>query len=265
MSPIEFRPDGTPVDIGPDYREVASARRNGRRLLSNGIHAVEILSPGKKRDRFLARYEAEHPQKPEPTVVFDSPLRITQESTQPVTASATTTRAVVDEQIEVDEAFVPDPRDWFDCVLSLKLQDSIVGELSNGESVWICERDITVKNGGHSLCLPKDTRLAVRLEPNRRENSFRYSALECQVLDTEQPKETHATGTVLHWGGTLGGARMPCGCSIGIGTATRDEVLDLNPGDPVEFEIIFYPKKQKYIGINVQPVQGLRGQGVRNE
>jgi hypothetical protein len=56
---IEFRPDGTAVEIDDSYKEVPGTRRVGRRLLSNRHHAVEIIV-GKKRARLLVEYNRLH-------------------------------------------------------------------------------------------------------------------------------------------------------------------------------------------------------------
>jgi hypothetical protein len=89
----------------------------------------------------------------------------------------------------------------------------------------------------------------VRLALNTKNPRFQFRALECQIEDEQ--KESHATGAITYWTGSLGSARMGCGCSIGIGTASRDDQLDLNVGDRVEFDIVFSEKLQKVLGKNI--------------
>src|SRR5258708_5752233 len=65
---IEFRPDGTVIEIDSTYSEVPGTRRVGRRLLSNRHHAVEIIV-GKKRERLLVQYNRQHFTKPRTEVI----------------------------------------------------------------------------------------------------------------------------------------------------------------------------------------------------
>ena len=44
---------------------------------------------------------------------------------------------------------------------------------------------------------------------------------------------------------------MPCCCSISIATPSRDDQLDLDVGDRVEFDIVFSEKLHKFLGRNI--------------
>lgn len=210
------------------------------RVVSNGVQAISILGPGKKRDRLVTDYLAR--QKPKPKIEVIVP--------EAQAAPPIIEQTEAEQVIEAVEPWIPDPNDFFDCTLSSRLGAAvIIGELSNQELVWVHERDITVRPNGHSLCLPKGTKMFVRLALNTKNPRFQFRALECQIEDEQ--KESHATGAITYWTGSLGSARMGCGCSIGIGTASRDDQLDLNVGDRVEFDIVFSEKLQKVLGKNI--------------
>jgi len=217
-------------------------------------------------DRLLSEYEFERRLKKEPvTSVAVEPLRQTvapKEIVKPEPVKqvvvADAPPPVFDEQVEAEQFFeavepwVPDPNDFFDCTLASRLGPvAIIGELSNQQLVWIHERDITVRPSGHSVCLPKGTKTVVRLALNTKNPRFSFRALECQVMVDGEQKESHATGEITYWTGSLGSVRMDCGCTIAVGTASRDDQLDLNIRDRVEFDIVFSEKLQKFVGRDI--------------
>jgi hypothetical protein len=168
----------------------------------------------------------------------------------------------IDEQAETDEfvdamtaeeaPFTPDSADWFDCVLKSALSGGrdVVGELDNGQWVIINERDFTTKDQGHSLCL-KGRQAWVRLELNAsaHRHHYLYRATEAQIKVIGSGKERiRGSGTIIVWNASMGAAKMPCGCSIQVGTSSRDEQLDLQFGDEVQFEIYFSTRLQKWLG-----------------
>src|SRR5882672_2561516 len=113
---IEFRPDGSQLEIDATYKEIGKTRY-GKKLLSNGIHAVEVVV-GKKRELFLALCEVEHRQKPEPrtqVIVSAKP------EAEPPAAKVSSAAQVANEQIETDEfldavkeRYVPQADEWFE-------------------------------------------------------------------------------------------------------------------------------------------------------
>jgi hypothetical protein len=155
---------------------------------------------------------------------------------------------------EPDSDFVPSPDDWFVATLAYRLRHAamVIANLSNGEKVLIHERNISAKPG-HGLCLPPGTPAAVRLELNPRATKWRFRAIECQIEG--EPMETHGRGFIEHWTGSLGSARMTCGCSVMIATANKNDTLDLKIGDEVEFKLKFLEKKNTWIGGNIRPIK----------
>jgi hypothetical protein len=79
-----------------------------------------------------------------------------------------------------------------------------------------------------------------------------YLALECNIPGSF--KSTRETGTVEMWKNRcFGGARRPCGCSIFIKTENNapENLLDLKPGDAVEFNTVWSRFKHKWVGVDV--------------
>ena len=259
--PVEFRPTGEPILIDDTYHEVECSKRVGRRLYSNGRHAVEVVV-GKKRERWLSQYEFEHRKKP--PIVLDAPLRITEEIVIPPVAPtppAATIPQIIDEQVEAEEfvdaisayeePLTVDPLDWFDCTLRSVLPGGrdVVGELENGALVIANERDFSLKDTGHSLCLT-GRQAWVRLELNAEAHRHRYAyrAIEAQVVDGDERKRSPGAGTIISWNASMGAAKMDCGCSIGVGTRGADETVDLKVGDKVEFEIYYNARLKRHLG-----------------
>ena len=258
---IEFKlPDLEPVEIDDDFEIVSEGYR--RQLVSNNRIAFEILGRGRKRDRLLAAYEQEQGRllKAKPVVAVEH-LRETV-YTEEVAEIANVAPPIIqiDEQAETEvffetlaaeEAppFIPRTDEWFDCTLKDKLHNSYsaILELSNGQLVWCHERDFTVRNAGHSLC-QKGAKAVVRIEKNLEARRYEFRALECQLIVDGEEKESHVTGEITHWTGSLGSARMGCGCSLQIATASRYEELELAVGDHVEFDVVWKDKLQKWVG-----------------
>lgn len=141
------------------------------------------------------------------------------------------------------------PADWYDGVLKNKMNkaDATVAELANGELVFCHEREFTLKNMGHSICLRGD-RVWLRMAPNPGLRC-EYRALECQVqVIAGEERDTRAMGNILNWDGSKGAARMDCGCSIQVGMDSKDDFLDLQFWDRVEFDIYFSERLGKFLG-----------------
>jgi hypothetical protein len=246
---IEFKMDGTPVDIDSSYREIQATRRVGYRFLTNGKIAFEILANGKRRDRLLADYEQfkerERLLEPQPEIAQES-LRETPE--EPIVAS------VIPPVISEPE--VPNENDWFDGVIKNVLprgRDCVV-ELTNNSLAIVNEREFTEKDQGHSLCLKgRPCWIRIKLNAPAHRHTYLYKGLECQVqiLAGDSKERSQNSGTVLNWTGSRGAARMDCGCSIQIGTASIDDQLDLSFGDRVEFDIAYNDKLHKWLGNNI--------------
>lgn len=267
---IEFRTgDDSPVETDETYREVWA--KLSKRLITNGSHAVEVWRL-RKRDRLLAAYEEEQKrqQQTQKTETVPAPIRKTDEveiaARIAAAAQATieTNVQVIDEEAEAQEflnvAADPvdvDPNDWFECVLKRRLPalPILIGEFSNGQTVWIHEREVT-RLPGHSLCLPPGTPLFVRMEINKPKKGeihkkYQYRALEAQI--DGEPVELHAQGTVTNWRGSYGGARRDCGCNIFLRTEGADVELGLNAGDRVEFDLMYSEKRHVWFGCNIRP------------
>lgn len=264
---IEFRTsDNSPVEIDETYNEVWAKR--SKRLITNGKLAIEVWQ-FRKRDRLLAAYEDQQRVQPPLTEakVVTAPLRKTEEvKIEKVTAmkAAVAAPQVIDEEAEAQEfadavadPVEVDPNDWFECKLKYRLpapKQILIGELANGQAVYIHEREVT-RCPAHSLCLPPGTSLFVRIEVNKMSDGknhgrHQYRALECQI--DGDPTELHQRGTVSNWQGSYGGGRMECGCNIFLRT---DEQSDLNVGDRVEFDLTYSEKKRAWIGTNIAKAQ----------
>ena len=249
---VEFKyPDGEPVTLGADFREIQATRRVGRRFMTDGRTAFEIYGPSKKRTQLLAEYEQyqerERVLAGKPAVAQES-LRQTVE--EPIVASVVSITPVIQEQ---DEPESPNQLDWFDGVIKNVLprgRDCVV-ELMNNSLAIVNEREFTEKDQGHSLCL-KGRPCWIRIELNApaHRRTYLYKGLECQVqvLTGDSKERSQGSGTILNWTGSLGAAKMPCACSIQVGTSSRDEQLDLQFGDEVQFEIYFSTRLQKWLG-----------------
>src|SRR5260221_4217673 len=127
---------------------------------------------------------------------------------------------LLEQQKETEEAWSPNPQDWFEATFNYRLsKDILVGKFDNGDRVWIPERDI--RSPGQHMCFASGTPVAVRMEfnlpvsqkPNRPtfarlhvNTKFQYRALECYV-EGEFP-ETIETGVVEFWNsGSYGSVR----------------------------------------------------------
>jgi hypothetical protein len=249
-----------PVELGPEYKVVYNDERAKRNTVSDGRIAFDVIHRGALYNKLVADWQEEQKRLAlaKPKVEH---LRETILSADPVAVSVAPV-IQIDEQTETEEfvdavtaeetPFTVDPADWFDCILKSVLSGGrdVVGELENGALVIVNERDVTTKDQAHSLCL-KGRQCWVRLELNAKahRHHYAYRAIECQVQVIGGKERTQASGVVLNWAGSMGAARLDCGfCSIGVGTRSPDDVLDLKPGDKIEFEIYYNERLKRHLG-----------------
>ena len=267
MSPIEFRPDGSTIELDDSYKEVLGTRRVGRRLWSNGHHAVEIVI-GKKRERWLAEYEQEKRLKAKPvTTVSDVPLRQTEPVEDNIVAIsprsqivvADTPPTVIDEVAESEEFvaavaanYEVGPDDWFECVVQRVSRNgrALILQLENATATCV-PRKVTESPGDHkSACLVGMTG-AVRLEIV----GGVYRALELQILKEPSARRETAKVTWREPARNILKAIRPCGCQIFI-AGILDEIIygEIKVGDDVAFDLERSRSKGNWIGLRARKI-----------
>lgn len=267
MSSIEFRPDGEAVSIDDSYHEVPSSRHPRRRLLTNGRHCIEVIAPGKKRNRWLAEYERQQLLKPV-AVIASEPFRKTVE--QEVVAPAvvvvpkpvpTPAAPAVVEQAEAEEfleavtereLYVPSPDEWFEARVVASRNPKILLELTTGDQVSCLADVVTVSPGSHVLCLPIDTVGSLRMELV----NDHYRALEYRV--DGDPAQMDETAKVIRWNPqrTFGTARRPCGCQIFIAYTIDENIFGvIHVGDWIRYELRRDRSKDGWVGVEARKIE----------
>jgi len=249
---VEFRPDGEPVLIDSTYSEVPGSRRVGRRLFSNRRHAVEVLSPGKRRDRLLAEYNQQLSPKPKTEVVVvsepkEAPVAV--EVLQPVTTTAVVDTQNDDEAAQEflnavstddEELYEPHEDEWFAAhiVHTDVRRKYLLLELSTGATVYCPWQKVKRSPGNHSLCLPLGTECVCRMKLDRR----KYWGLEMQV-EGEEPHGV-SCARITKWHGVAGSADRECGCpSIFVLCPRELDSTTFSVGDRVE--IVHRPSEKR--------------------
>jgi hypothetical protein len=274
--PIEFRPDGEPILIDHTYRLVECSKRFGRRLYSNGHHAVEI-AVGRKREKWLAEYNRQH-FKPERTEVRGIVATL-QQSNIPESTTSTTANVAAVERVEstdiaqppvqVDERpraqivqtdseaeqeflnsvpaddrtlYKPLEHEWFLAhVVHRDWQNGkyILLELSTGDIVYCPWQRVTRSPGNHSICLPLETECSVRIVLDH----GKYFALEMHT-EGQEPFSV-ARAQISKWHGMAGSAYRECLCPIFV-LCTRENweiASTIQVGDWVE--IVHRPSEKR--------------------
>ncbi len=158
------------------------------------------------------------------------------------------------------QEFNPQPDEWFAATLTHVNRENktLTATLSNGERVWIYEREITFSPGGHYFCLPTDgsVEISVRIE-KQQHRLYPYRALEVSfsVDDFEPVRER---GFVQDWRGNCGGIRRICKCAIFAPPNGSVNARPFFPGDEVEFDVDYSEIKKTYVAKNVELVKSAK-------
>jgi hypothetical protein len=163
--------------------------------------------------------------------------------------------------VGVREAFDPKPEDWWKAKLVRVTADKRIlsTKLTNGDLVFIHERDITFAPHGHYFCLPCDgsTEVVVRIEPNPVNNTHRWRALEAQFV-VEEFEPLRERGHVQDWRpsgyGNCGSIRRFCQCGI-FAKGNDTDPTDFVPSDEVEFEVSFNERRGRFTAYDVKLVK----------
>jgi hypothetical protein len=271
MSPIEFRPTGEPILIDDTYRLIDCSKRVGRRLYSNGCHAVEVVV-GKKREQFLEAYNRQH-VKPQPRteVIVPEVKAPIVEEVEPI-AEIATPPPVIDEQAEAEEfieavdyqeLYPVQPDAWYEARIdkaSRNTRGILILRLENATATCI-PKVISKAPGEHRMCLSTylpNAVAAVRLEIV----NGKYRCLEMQVDDA--PISLCETAKVISWDPmkSFGRAERPCGCRITIIGAFDEEVYGfVEAGNWIQFELEKSRNRGNWIGVRARKIEAPSGQG----
>jgi hypothetical protein len=263
-----------PVEVDDDFQIIFEDKR-GRKLISNGRVAFEIIARGKLYDQLLLDYELKQQLKSKlVTTVSVEPLPQTivpEEAVKPepveqvVTVEVIPPVSQVDEQTEAEQ-FVEavtdyqlSPDDWFECVVQRVSNNgrALILQLENATATCV-PRKVTESPGDHKgACLVGLTG-AVRLEIV----GGVYRALELQILKEPSVLRETAKVTWREPARNIFKAVRPCGCQIFI-AGILDEVIygEINVGDEVTFELERSRSKGNWIGLRAKKISP---RGARN-
>lgn len=258
-----------PVELDETFEVVREKR--GRKTVSNGKIAFDIVSRGRVYDRLLADYQKQLTKAKSPVAIIASePLRQTVEAPivapapVAVTPVASATTAVIDEkaeseefvQVSGEEKYVPSPDEWFEArVVKSHNPKLLTLELTTGDRLPCVPAFVTDSPGGHVLCLPVGTIGSVRLE------LFQgyYRALEFRV--DGEPASLDEKARIIRWRHEKnnGKAERVCGCHLWIVSAHDDWVHGtIDVGDWVVYRLERSRTRGNWVGVGAKKIQGER-------